>query len=60
MVVVVIEDPEQIDRWVVYVLGCHTKMPIHARAKDRQHFADLIIRVVPPELWLKLWKQVCV
>ncbi len=42
MIVVALEEPEQIDGLVMSVHRYYPDMPIHARAKDRQHCATLI------------------
>jgi monovalent cation:proton antiporter-2 (CPA2) family protein len=42
MIVVTLDDPEQIDRLVSQVRQFYPDMPIHARARDRKHCADLI------------------
>lgn len=42
MIVVTLDDPEQIDRLVAQVRQFYPDMPIHARARDRKHCADLI------------------
>lgn len=42
MIVVTLDDPEQIDRLVSQVRQFYPEMPIHARARDRKHCADLI------------------
>ncbi|EEF80819.1 monovalent cation:proton antiporter-2 (CPA2) family protein [Methylophaga thiooxydans] len=42
MIVVTLDDPGQIDRLVSQVRQFYPSMPIHARARDRKHCADLI------------------
>jgi len=42
MLVVSLESPEQIERLVLAVRRYYPDLPIHARARDRQHCADLI------------------
>jgi monovalent cation:proton antiporter-2 (CPA2) family protein len=42
MIVVTLDDPGQIDRLVSQVRQFYPNMPIHARARDRRHCADLI------------------
>lgn len=42
MIVVTLDDPVQIDRLVSQVRQFYPEMPIHARARDRKHCADLI------------------
>jgi monovalent cation:proton antiporter-2 (CPA2) family protein len=42
MIVVTLDDPVQIDRLVSQVRQFYPDMPIHARARDRKHCADLI------------------
>ena len=42
MLVVSLESPEQIERLVLAVRRYYPELPIHARARDRQHCADLI------------------
>jgi len=44
MIVVALENPDQVDRLVSLVRQYYPVMPIHARARDRQHCADLIIQ----------------
>jgi K+:H+ antiporter len=44
MIVVSLENPEQVDSLVSLVRQNYPTMPIHARARDRQHCADLIIQ----------------
>ncbi|MBL4638245.1 MAG: cation:proton antiporter [Proteobacteria bacterium] len=43
MIVVALESPDQVDSLVALVRQYYPDMPIHARARDRQHCADLII-----------------
>ncbi len=42
MIVVTLDDPGQVDRLVSQVRQFYPNMPIHARARDRRHCADLI------------------
>jgi K+:H+ antiporter len=42
MIVVTLDDPGQIDRLVAQMRQFYPDMPIHARARDRQHCADLV------------------
>lgn len=42
MIVVTLDDPSQIDRLISQVRQFYPTMPIHARARDRKHCADLI------------------
>jgi len=42
MIVVTLDEPEQIDRLVHQVRQFYPEMPIHARARDRKHCAELI------------------
>ena len=42
MLVIALEDPEKVDRLVILTRQAYPNMPIHARARDRQHCADLI------------------
>ncbi|MDH5592549.1 MAG: NAD-binding protein, partial [Gammaproteobacteria bacterium] len=42
MIVVSLEDPENVDRLVSSVRQYYSDMPIHARARDRRHCAELI------------------
>ncbi len=42
MLVIALEDPEQVSRLVTQVRQYYADMPIHTRARDRQHCADLI------------------
>jgi voltage-gated potassium channel Kch len=42
MLVVTLDDPEDIDRMVPLMRQYFPTLPIHARAIDRQHCADLI------------------
>ncbi len=42
MLVIALEDPEQVSRLVMQVRQYYADMPIHTRARDRQHCADLI------------------
>lgn len=42
MIVVTLDDAEQIERLVSQVRQFYPSMPIHARARDRKHCADLI------------------
>ncbi|WP_438971248.1 NAD-binding protein, partial [Methylophaga sp.] len=44
MIVVTLDAPEQIDRLVAQVRQFYPTMPIHARARDRKHCADLITK----------------
>jgi K+:H+ antiporter len=44
MIVVALENPEQVNTLVSLVRQYYPTMPIHARARDRQHCADLIIQ----------------
>ncbi|PHS70030.1 MAG: transporter [Methylophaga sp.] len=44
MIVVALDDPENFDRLVPLVRQHYPDVPIHARAKDRQHCAGLIIQ----------------
>ena len=41
MIVVSLDDPHNVDRMVTLIRQYYPNMPIHARAKDRQHCADL-------------------
>lgn len=41
MIVVSLDDPHNVDRMVVLIRQFYPNMPIHARAKDRQHCANL-------------------
>lgn len=41
MIVVTLDSPEQIDRLITQVRQFYPEMPIHARARDRRHCADL-------------------
>ncbi|OUR65806.1 transporter [Methylophaga sp. 42_25_T18] len=43
MIVVALESPDQVNSLVALVRQYYPDMPIHARARDRQHCADLII-----------------
>jgi monovalent cation:proton antiporter-2 (CPA2) family protein len=43
MIVVALENREQVNRLVSFVHQYYPNMPIHARARDRQHCADLMI-----------------
>ena len=42
MIVIALDDPENFDRLVPLVRQYYPNIPIHARAKDRRHCADLI------------------
>ncbi len=42
MLVIALEDPEKVDRLVFLTRQAYPNMIIHARARDRQHCADLI------------------
>jgi len=42
MLVIALEDPDKVDRLVFLTRQAYPEMPIHARARDRQHCADLI------------------
>ena len=42
MIVVSLEDQDKVDRLVTSVRQYYSDMPIHARARDRRHCADLI------------------
>jgi voltage-gated potassium channel Kch len=42
MIVVTLDDSDQIDRLVSQVRQFYPDMPLHARARDRKHCADLI------------------
>lgn len=42
MLVIALEDPEKVDRLVFLTRQAYPNMSIHARARDRQHCADLI------------------
>lgn len=42
MLVIALEDPEKVDRLVLLTKQAYPNMIIHARARDRQHCADLI------------------
>jgi len=42
MLVIALEDPERVDRLVSQVRQYYADMPIHARARDRLHCANLI------------------
>lgn len=42
MLVIALEDPERVNKLVSQVRQYYTEMPIHARARDRQHCANLI------------------
>jgi monovalent cation:proton antiporter-2 (CPA2) family protein len=42
MLVIALEEPEKVDRLVLLTRLAYPDMPIHARARDRQHCADLI------------------
>jgi monovalent cation:proton antiporter-2 (CPA2) family protein len=42
MLVITLEDPEKVDRLVFLTRQAYPNMIIHARARDRQHCADLI------------------
>lgn len=42
MIVVALDDPDNFGRMVPLVRQHYPNMPIHVRAKDRQHCADLI------------------
>ncbi|OUR72518.1 transporter [Methylophaga sp. 41_12_T18] len=44
MIVVALENPEQVDRLVSLVRQYYPSMPIHARARDRKHCANLILQ----------------
>ncbi len=43
MLVIALEEPERVEVLVAQVRNSYAKMPIHARARDRQHCARLII-----------------
>lgn len=43
MIVVALEAPDHVDRLVSLVRQYYPEMPIHARARDRQHCANLIM-----------------
>jgi monovalent cation:proton antiporter-2 (CPA2) family protein len=42
MLVIALEEPEKVDRLVILTREAYPNMIIHARARDRQHCADLI------------------
>ena len=42
MIVVALDNPAQVDRLVAQVRQYYPEMPIHARARDRKHCAELI------------------
>lgn len=42
MIVVTLDSPEQIDRLITQVRQFYPDMPIHARARDRKHCAELV------------------
>ena len=42
MIVVTLDNPTQVDRLVAQVRQYYPDMPIHARARDRKHCAELI------------------
>ena len=44
MIVVAMDNPEHFDRMVPLVRQYYPNLPIHARAKDRQHCAALIMQ----------------
>lgn len=44
MIVVALENPDQVNSLVSLVRQYYPAMPIHTRARDRQHCADLIIQ----------------
>lgn len=44
MIVVALENPVQVNTLVSLVRQYYPTMPIHARARDRQHCADLIVQ----------------
>ncbi len=44
MIVVALDNPEQVDRLVAQVRQSYPDMPIHTRARDRQHCADLVVK----------------
>lgn len=44
MIVVALDNPEQVDRLVAQVRQSYPDMPIHTRARDRKHCADLIVK----------------
>ncbi|MCX4189855.1 monovalent cation:proton antiporter-2 (CPA2) family protein [Methylophaga sp. OBS3] len=44
MIVVALDNPEQVDRLVASVRTAYPDMPIHARARDRKHCADLTVK----------------
>ncbi|AFJ02997.1 Glutathione-regulated potassium-efflux system protein KefB [Methylophaga frappieri] len=43
MIVVALDNPQQVDRLVAQVRNFYPNMPIHTRARDRKHCADLVI-----------------
>lgn len=44
MIVVALDNPEQVDRLVAQVRQSYPDMPIHTRARDRKHCADLVVK----------------
>lgn len=44
MIVVALDNPEQVDRLVAQVRQSYPEMPIHTRARDRKHCADLVVK----------------
>jgi len=42
MIVVTLDDPEQINRLISQVRQFYPEMPVHARARDRRHCAELV------------------
>lgn len=42
MIVVTLDDPEQINRLISQVRQFYPNMPVHARARDRRHCAELV------------------
>lgn len=42
MIVVTLDDPEQINRLISQVRQFYPNMPVHARARDRKHCAELV------------------
>ena len=43
MIVVALDDPGQVDRLVAQVRQFYPNLPLHARARDRKHCADLVV-----------------
>ncbi|HET8807958.1 MAG TPA: monovalent cation:proton antiporter-2 (CPA2) family protein [Methylophaga sp.] len=44
MIVVALDNPKQVDRLVAQVRQSYPDMPIHTRARDRQHCAELVVK----------------